>query len=245
MILSGHIISSDHQQIAYDLYQNNHEKVIVIAHGFFNSKEAVLLKQLAHSLNDQYDIILFDFRGHGKSQGLFYWTSKEYLDLLGILGLAKQKYRKIGLIGLSLGAATSLITATKTTSIDSIISISAPANFSKIEYHFWNFNIKNDLIFNIFGQGKIGKGVRPGPFWHKKEKPGEIVGKIQTPIFFIHGDADWVISDGHSKELYNNTTSLKRIRIIESGPHADYLFLEHQAEMLHLIREWFQETLRL
>ena len=245
MKLSGYLTTSDHHKVYYDQYRSNFRKVIIIAHGFFNSKQAVLLRQLGESLNDQYDVILFDFRGHGQSKGLFYWTAKEYLDLLSVVEFAHKSYESIGLIGFSLGAATSIIAASKTSLITSIIAISAPTEFRKIDYQFWKLNIKNDLYFNLFGEGRQGKGVRSGPFWHKKEKPIDLVKKNQTPIFYIHGDRDWVIRHWHSMQLHEHTTALKRLSIIKNGTHAEHLFLEHKDEMLHLIREWFHETLVL
>ena len=146
MRLSGHCLASDHYKVYYDLYKSNHEEVIIIAHGFFNSKQAVLLEELARVLNNDYDVILFDFRGHGQSQELFYWTTKEYLDLLAIIEFASKHYKKIGVIGFSLGASTSIIAASKTAVINSIVSISAPLEFKKIDCHLWQFDIKNDLI---------------------------------------------------------------------------------------------------
>ena len=244
MKLSGYLITSDHRKVHYDHYKSNHEKVIIIAHGFYNSKQAILLKQLAELLHDEYDVILFDFRGHGRSDGWFYWTSKEYLDLLAVIEFAGKHHEKIGLIGFSLGAASSIIAARKTTSIDSIVAISAPMAFEKIDYCFWKFDVKNDVLYNLFEEGRHGKGVRPGPFWHKKEKPIDLVKKIETPIFYIHGEADWVIHHRHSMELYHHTASFKRLSIVKQGPHAEYLFREHKDEVLHLIREWFHETLK-
>jgi len=245
MQLSGYLTTSDQHRIYYDQFKAEHKKVIIIAHGFFNSKQALLLKQLGESLNDEYDIILFDFRGHGQSKGLFYWTAKEYLDLLSVVEFASKSYERIGLIGLSLGAATSIIAASKTSLINSIIAISAPTELGKIDYRFWQFDVKNDLFYNLFGKGRQGKGVRPGPFWYKKEKPLDLVKKTEIPIFYIHGDSDWVIRYWHSKELYKNTTSHKRLSIIKNGSHAEHLFLEHKDEMLRLIREWFHDTLLL
>jgi len=165
------------------------------------------------------------------------------LDLLSIVEFAAKSYEKIGLLGFSLGAATSIIAASKTSLINSIIAVSAPSEFEKIDYHFWRLDVINDLFYNLFGEGRHGKGVRPGPFWYKKEKPLEIVKKSKIPIFYIHGDSDWVIRYQHSEQLYKNTTALKRLSIIKNGPHAEYLFLEHKDEMLRLIREWFKETL--
>ncbi len=243
MQVSGYLTTSDQHKVYYDQYKSNHKKVIIIAHGFFNSKQAVLLKQLGESLNNEYDVILFDFRGHGQSKELFYWTTKEYLDLLAVIEFASKSYERIGLIGFSLGAATSIIAASKTMSINSIISISAPVEFAKIDYRFWESNVKNDLFYNLFGEGKHGKGVRPGPFWLRKENPLEIVKKTGIPIFYIHGDRDWIIRHWHSEELYKNTAAFKRLSIIKNGPHAEHLFREHKDEMLQLIRVWFNETL--
>ena len=59
MQLSGYLTTSDHHRIYYDQFKAEHKQVIIIAHGFFNSKQAVLLKALGESLNDEYDIILF------------------------------------------------------------------------------------------------------------------------------------------------------------------------------------------
>ena len=35
-----------------------------------------------------------------------------------------------------------------------------------------------------------------------------------NPIFYIHGDSDWIIRYWHSEELYKNTTAFKRLNII-------------------------------
>lgn len=239
----GYVVASDGHKVFYDHYTNGHEKALIIAHGFFNSKQAVLLQELAVSLNDEYDVLVFDFRGHGQSRGWFHWTTKEYLDLLAVVEFAGAHYRKIGVIGFSLGAATSIIAASKTTRIDSIVAISAPTELGKIEYRFWKFDIKNDLLYTLFGRGRHGKGVRWGPFWQKKEKPIDLVKSIKTPVFYIHGDEDWVVDHWHSRRLYDQTTAVKRLSIIKKGPHAEYLLKDGRDQVQGMIREWFRETL--
>lgn len=243
LLVSGFLTASDGQQVHYDHYKNSHKNAVVIAHGFFNSKDAILLKELGQSLNGDYDVIIMDFRGHGKSGGLFYWTSKEYMDLETVLEYASKQYQKIGVIGFSLGAATSLITASKTDLIDSLISVSAPSELEKIEYRFWELDFENDITYNLLGEGKIGKGIRSGPWWLKKDKPLNLVDKIKIPILYIHGDADWLIKPWHSKALYEKTTSRKRMAIIKNGPHAEYLIRKNKEETIGLIKKWFEETL--
>ena len=241
-IISESIKTIDGYLIHYDLYRYGHRKLVIIAHGFFNSKDAVLLKELGQALADQYDVLIMDFRGHGKSGGLFFWTSKEYLDLQAVLEHAKSSYTEIGVIGFSLGAATSIIAASNVEGIATVISISAPSEFEKIEYRFWELDVENDIFYNLVGRGRTGKGVRPGPFWLKKDKPIQRVEHIKCPIFYIHGESDWLIKPSHSEELYKKTLTKKRLAIIKNGPHAEYLIRKNKKETVGLIRDWLNET---
>lgn len=237
------IKTSDGQKIVFDHYRHGHDKVVIIAHGFFNSKDALLLKELGRALNDRYDVIIMDFRGHGKSGGLFYWTSKEYLDLEAVIEYAKKNYTKLGVVGFSLGAATSLIVASLGDLMDSLIAVSSPTAFEKIEYRFWELSFETDIVYSLIGEGKIGKGVRPGPFWQKKHKPIDLVEKIQCPVLYIHGAEDWLIKPWHSESLYKKTKAPKHLAIVKGGPHAEYLIRTHKVETVGLIKSWFKETL--
>ena len=163
MKVSGYLIASDHHEIFFDQYKAGHKKVIIIAHGFFNSKQAVVLKRLAESLNNEYDCLLFDFRGHGQSKGSFTWTAKEYLDLLSIVGFASHSYESIGLIGFSLGAATSIIASSKTSLIKSIVAISAPVELGKIDYRFWKLNVIKDMLHRTHYADKDELLIHPDP----------------------------------------------------------------------------------
>ena len=243
-IIANSLLTVDGQTIHYDLYQHGHKQLIIIAHGFFNSKDALLLKELGQALSDEYDVLIMDFRGHGKSGGLFYWTSKEYLDLQAVVNFAKSSYKQIGVICFSLGAATSIIAASEIDGIDTVISISAPSEFEKIEYRFWELDVENDIFYNLVGEGRVGKGVRPGPFWLKKDKPIHRIESIKCPIFYIHGESDWLIKPWHSEELYKRTLTKKRLSIIKNGPHAEYLIRKNKEETIKLIRDWLNETLK-
>jgi len=241
--ISGIVKSADKQKIFYDHYQGGNKAVIVIAHGFFNSRRSVLIRQLIQCLLDDFDVIAFDFRGHGESEGLFFWTTKEYLDLEAVLTFANERYKQVGLIGFSLGAATSIITLAKNNGLaGSFVSISAPTQFEKIDFQFWNLDVENDVFYNL-GEGRKGKGVRPGPFWLPKDKPVAVVDRIKVPVLYIHGDEDWVVKPWHSQALYEKTTARKHILLIEKGPHAEYLMRAHEKELVTEIKKWFTETL--
>lgn len=242
-VVNRSVDSQDGQKVYLDHYRHHHKKLVIIAHGFFNSKSSVLLQQLANDLLDSYDVAVLDFRGHGQSPGLFYWTTKEYLDLEAVIDLMAPQYEAIGLIGFSLGAATSIITASRSEKIKSLIAISPPTEFEKIEYHFWELDPDQDIFYNLVGEGRYGKGVRPGPFWLKKDKPIVCVEKVKAPILFIHGTKDWLIKPNHSLELFKAAKEKKQLVMVEGGPHAEYLLLTKKAETLEPIRKWLKETL--
>lgn len=241
-VISGILLTADNHKISFRHYNCGRKQVIVVAPGFFNSKDAELLLKLKDALISSYDVIMFDFRGHGASSGLFTWTAKEGLDLEVVLDYANKYYPQIGLIGFSLGGAISIAVLAKGIHVDSFICISAPSPFWKIDYNFWRLNLENDILYNL-GKGRFGKGVRPGPFWLRKPKTINLAGKIKCPVLYIHGDRDWVVGEAHSQRLYDKTRSTRGLRIIKNGSHAEYLLRKNYQEVTALIDEWFHKTL--
>jgi len=126
--------------------------------------------------------------------------------------------------------------------INTLIAISAPTALEKVEYHFWELSLENDIVYNLRG-GKIGKGVRPGPFWLKKNRPVDCVEKLKAPVLYMHGKEDWLIKPWHSQALFDKTLVKKRLVLIKNGPHAEYLMRKHKAETVGAIKEWLEETL--
>lgn len=236
--------TSDGKRIAFRHYSRGHSKVIIIAHGFFNNKDTFLFKGVAEAINKHYDVITFDFRGHGKSNGLFSWTTYEPLDLRAVIAYAKEKnYFKIGILGFSLGASVALIEASCNPDIDSLIVVSAPSDFWKINYHFWEYDMLEDLKLNMGKKGR-GKGIRPGNPFMRKIRPFDIVDKISPkPVLFIHGEKDWLIKSNHSKNLFEKAKDPKALEIIKGGGHAERIFDVFPRQFEDVCIDWFRRTL--
>lgn len=238
------INTKDGQSIAFDYYQDGNNQIVILAHGFYNNKDAYLFKSISQEFAKYYDVISFDFRGHGKSSGLFSWTSDEPNDLAAILDYAKeQNYKRIGVIGFSLGAAVTIIEASRNKNIDSVISVSAPYDFWQINFHFWEPEMLNDLKLNLGMKGK-GKFIRPGNPLAKKIKPLDVVKDISpVPIYFIHGDNDWIIKPEHSQKLFAKAKEPKKLLIIDNVGHAEKIFDDKPQEFINECRQWFDRTL--
>lgn len=70
--------SIDGIRVSFDhYYQPGREVVLVIAHGFFKSKETSTFRRMAQAFAQSQDVICMDFRGHGASSGLFTFSAKE------------------------------------------------------------------------------------------------------------------------------------------------------------------------
>lgn len=128
--------------------------------------------------------------------------------------------------------------------VDSLICISSASDPDKTDYQFWKLDLKGDLAYTLFTLGGLkGRGFRPGPFWLKKDKPIDNVGKIKIPILYIHGEKDWVIKPWHSQALYDKTQLKKKLVIIKNGPHAEYSVRDYFDQFMTEVKTWFRETL--
>jgi uncharacterized protein len=240
------VFTKDKRKIAYKHLSDNNENLVIIVHGFFNSKDSALLSYLAEHLFQNYDVVSFDFRGHGKSDGLFSWTTHEGKDLGAVLDEFQHNYKKTAVIGFSLGGSVSVNVLSKNEhKVDTFICVSAPSDFEKVDFRWWKLDIENDIGYSLLsGKGRKGKGVRPGPWWNEKEKPIDNIAKIKMPILFIHGDKDWVVDKRHSEELYSKANKEKEMLIIPNGPHAEYLLRKNRNEFCDKVDIWLKEILR-
>lgn len=242
---SGELRTSDNISISYNHYKKNSDTVIIVCPGFFNSKDNRWMRKAVDMLSARYDVISFDFRGHGKSGGVYTWSAKEDLDLDAVINYAKScGYKHIGILAFSLGAAASINEAAVRGDIDSMVLISCPSRFQHINFNFWELGMFSDLKDNIDCKWE-GKGARAGSIFLKKKDPIDSVRLIKsTPILFIHGDADWVVKSRHSERLYAAATTEKRIEIVKGGLHAERLLQFHYESMRDIILDWFARTIK-
>jgi len=244
---SDFIMTEDSHRIAYDHYVKGNDKVIAIVHGFYNSKESELLIGLTkHLLSSGHDVMIFDLRGHGRSPGLFTWTSKEGKDLEAVLTYLNGKYSKIGVIGFSMGGSIAInVLASGKFKVDSLICVSSPSDQAKVDYKWWKLSLENDIYYSLLTlNGRRGKGVRPGWPWHKKERPIDSAANLKMPVLFIHGDRDWVVGKWHSEQLFDKVVTRKSIKVIVGGSHAEYLLRHKKDEFLKETDLWFSSTLQ-
>jgi len=243
-IVSGKLTTQDNINISYEHSSNGFDSIVIVCPGFFNSKKNKWMRKTVQFLSSDYDTMVFDFRGHGDSGGKFSWSAREYLDLNAVLDYAAQNnYKNIGILAFSLGAVSFLNVASKRNDIKSMVLISCPSSFWKIDYHFWEPEMFSDLKDNFECKWE-GKGAKVTSLFLPKPKPIKDVTKIKdTSLFFIHGDSDWIIKDYHSKKLFDFANTTKKLEIIKKGLHGERLIQQYPDKMKSLLLDWFAETI--
>jgi uncharacterized protein len=243
--ISGTLSTYDHVAISYDYYKRGSDSVVIVCPGFFNSKKDRWMRKTVDMLSSDFDVIVFDFRGHGDSGGKYTWSAKEKADVDTVVNYATSLgYKKIGILAYSLGASAAINDTASRNDIKSMVLISCPSRFRSIDYHFWEPGMWMDLKDNMDSKWE-GKGARAGNIFMAKEDPIDTIGNIKdTSMLFISGDNDWVVKPRHSIKLYEAAKAYKKIEIIKKGFHAERLIQFNYEIMRKLILGWFSKTLK-
>lgn len=229
-------LTRDNIRISFDLYaQPGQDTLLCICPGFFQSKETALFQRMAADLATDQDVLCMDFRGHGRSGGLYTFSAREGADLEAVLAWARERYPSISLLGFSLGGAVAINTAARfPDSIASLIAVGAPSAFEQIEYQVW----KPEVMRGGLRGWDPKMGCRLGNPWLKKERPIENIRHLDMPVLLIHGTRDSIVSHSHSERLHRAAGEPKRLQLIEGGGHAEELYREDSERFLRLLHDW-------
>lgn len=234
---SGFLVTDDDVKIAYNHISKGRDTVLVIAHGWFMSKDSWAFLKIAESFAKYYDVITFDFRGHCKSSGKYTFGYKETKDLSAVVDYAKQNYRKVYLMGFSLGSLISIdYCAKRNNNVDKLVLVSAPTDFKKIENNVFSPNAFIPTLKKF--EFKRWTSIRFSSPFKNKPVPIDLVGKISVPIFFIGGEKDPIIRIWHNHELFEHANGAKKELVIERGKHAEDIYLENEDLFVNTCIDW-------
>ncbi len=106
----------------------NSERAVVILHGHGGSMDYDIHRAPA-PCDAGFNVLLFDFRAHGRSQGNL--ATFGYLELRDVLGavefLKSRGIRRIGLLGFSYGGMASILAASNCPEVNALITDGGPA----------------------------------------------------------------------------------------------------------------------
>ena len=231
--------AQDGVKIAINHYKTGHDEVLIIAHGWFMTKDSSYFTDMAKVFSRNHDVISLDFRGHGKSSGAYTFTSKEPMDLKVVVDYAKKHYSKVYLMGFSLGGALVLIHSALEKNVEKVIAVSAPHSFIKIENQMWRKEAWSHSLRKFEFIRWIT--VRPSLVIGKKIRPIDIVDKVEIPTLFIAGERDVTVHAWHTKSLYNKAKCMKHFELFENCCHAEDLFYQERDRFIQVCTGWLSD----
>jgi uncharacterized protein len=173
---------------------------VLLAHGLQDSKWT-LLRLIPWLHEGGYNVMAFDFRGHGESDKRPTTLGREEvldveaaLDWLDAEGVGD----KVAALGQSLGAAALVNTATIDSRLDALVLDSLFAEWKNVDY---------------------AKGYRLPPQWLVPAVPNpvDVIRRVYVPVFIIHGTADNLVHVDHARRLYAAANEPKYLWINDSG----------------------------
>ena len=61
-VFEGHVQTVDNVSIAFDTYKTNHDEVVILAHGWFMTKNSNAFTKMAEDFSKYYDVIVLTYK---------------------------------------------------------------------------------------------------------------------------------------------------------------------------------------
>lgn len=214
------IETSDHIKLeGWYIPSEKNKGTIIVCHGVGANKSDVL--EVAKDFNTGgYEIYMFDFRGHGDSgDSIITYGYNEKKDISAIINYIKSKgIKKIGMFGLSMGAAITMLSAVDHPEVKAIVADSGFASVEKIvKYRVGKVFPEPFLTILTDMTGFYATNFYKIPF--KEIAPINIIDKLNKPVLFIIGTVDTTIPPENGKLLYDKALEPKELFIVEGANH--------------------------
>lgn len=194
---------------------------VVLVHGFAAGMAEGRVVALADALHDSgFDVLAYDSRGHGASDGEATLGDRERLDVAAAVGAVRDR-GPIVLVGASMGAIAALrFAAMAPGTVAGVVSVSCPSR--------WHLprNARGALsalltqtgLGRNFARRQMGVRIaRPGP---RAEPPLELIPTIGVPLAIVHGRSDPFIGTEDAELLYGAACEPRRLELVDGLGHA-------------------------
>jgi pimeloyl-ACP methyl ester carboxylesterase len=202
--------------------RDKHPTLAIYCHGLMSSKNHRTVPGFVEALGEAFDVMAFDFRGHGESGGCCTFTDREVLDLKAVANYAHTLgYERLIAIDSSMGGATVIRYAALYGGLRGIVTIGAFADARSLAF------IPARVTLNFFFGTPIGRnvvelwrGTRLGDM-NTVAQPIDLVGQIDPSValLVIHGEFDPLIAQAQGEALIERARGSKEMIVVPRGSH--------------------------
>lgn len=246
------LITADKNKIPIIHAKRGGDRLIVASHGISSEKtEENLYRRFIEKLPPNYDVLLFDFRGHGDSKlrPIEVTIAGEVLDLMTVFNWARaQNYSSIDHIATSFGASIALLAVDgyrlrflrKTVFWNPVINYRNTFTESTVEWGQSYFDQKRIEELSIRSFTQIAESKFRISALMTQEllllHPERVMWPSSTPLLILHGDSDTLVpvSDAQSYARANKA----RIKIFKGIDHG---FEDAEEEAISTTISWLKD----
>ncbi|MDW8297881.1 MAG: alpha/beta fold hydrolase [Anaerolineae bacterium] len=219
------------------------KRTVVICHGREGSRERELPHaQTLHAAG--FNVLMFDFRAHGRSEGqhvTFGMYEKD--DLLGALDfLAERGILQVGVLGFSLGATTAIIAAAISDRIAAIVAEGTVVRLKRtLARRLRRYSVPFPLGWLLAAWAlALAAAITRG----RMDQTDAIrwIEHIRAPILLIHGTHDDLISATEITELAARCSSQVVVWQVEGAAHHQAAQVASEAFRQRMVA-WFDQYL--
>ena len=189
---------------------------IIVLHGWPEDKGSVL--RAALPLLDHYNLLLFDFRALGRSEGRHSTLgAREIKDVQAALDwLDRRDISEVGVWGFSMGGAVALMTAAQDPRIKAVATDTSFARLDIMARDLFRVPVVSHgmaLGMRLWSRLFLGIDIR-------QVAPVDAVASLQAPALLIHLRHDHFVPFHHAEMLE---------QALKDHPHAEFWFRDHGA----------------
>lgn len=226
-------------------YKGPSKSAIIMSHGFTGDKsEWGRFDRTAEALNKVgFTVFTFDFSGCGESDDDSLTVAKQVEDLHCAIDFIREKgFKKLGLLGHSLGGLISLKNLTR--GVKALV-LWAPATTPNKDFQSWysrgQFKEMEDTGYLVKRRDMgvrrkfiIEKGMFDELAGINQEK---LLSKVKCPVLIIHGAKDDVVPVEDSRQAMQYLPKGSKLEVIKG---ADHDFYEQLDKFIEHTVEWFK-----
>jgi pimeloyl-ACP methyl ester carboxylesterase len=187
------LLTSDHVDLrGWWIPAEGSNRTVVFLHGYAGSCDPDL-KYVPFFHEKGFNVLMFDFRAHGRSNGNF--TTLGYLEKRDCRAAVEFALRKgsqaIGLLGFSMGGRVALLSAPELAQVKALISDGGPARITTvIQEQLAKKGVPGFLAASLAWMIEAGMSLRCGVNLFGQEPIVQCRRLSPLPVLFIHGDHD-------------------------------------------------------
>lgn len=224
------VVNADNQKIAYwYLPVKNAKAVVILVHGYRNpGGKSLMVDHIEYLRKAGYSTALVDLRAHGESEGnKIYLGTKEWQDIEAVYDDLRIKpenqNKKIGYLGISMGATSSLVAQGKTQKGDFVI---ASVPFKNLDSLFTHQISREQLPPSTFLPFLKASAILELGKDYNQNTPAAIIKDIHVPTLYMSADRDRDVNPNDAVELYTQANEPKQLLQVDSEHDIFYFYPE-------------------